>query len=149
MVFPIMIKDLVKYRNKNGTFRRRKAGPWFRTKDRESPLRGSRVSRGDWLGNPANFKGTFCCFGFDVEMHHHVTMTLHSLFQSKMADGADFLNGDDLEAILDILEADKEMEEEFINEDENVSTRNTIITYYFGERERKMTRKPEHLNTNV
>ena len=41
------------------------------------------------------------------------------------------------------------MEEEFINEDENVSTRNTIITYYFGERERKMTRRPEHLNTNV
>ena len=51
-----------------------------------------------------------------------------------MADGADRLNGDDLEAILDILEADKEMEEEFINEDENVSTRNTLITYYFGER---------------
>ena len=89
---------------------------------------GTIVSRGDWLGNPANFKGTFCCFGFDVETYHHVTMTLHSLFQSKMADGAVFLNGDDLEAILDILEADKEMEEEFINEDENVSTRNTIIT---------------------
>ena len=63
-------------------------------------------------------------------MYHHVTMTLHSLFQSKMADGADFLNGDDL----DILEADKEMEEEFINEDQNVITRNSIITYYFGER---------------
>ena len=78
-----------------------------------------------------------------------MTLTLHSLFQSKMADSADFLNGDDLEAILDILEADKEMEEEFINEHENVSTRNTIISYYFGERERKMTRKPEHLNTNV
>ena len=61
-------------------------------------------------------------------------MTLHSLFQSKMADGADPLNGDDLEAILDILEADKKMEEEFANEDENVSTRNTLITYYFGER---------------
>ena len=45
-------------------------------------------------------------------------MTLHSSFQSKMVDGADFLNGHDLEAILDILEADKEMEEEFINEDE-------------------------------
>ena len=44
-------------------------------------------------------------------------MTLHSLFQSKMADSADFLNGDVLEAILEILEADKEMEEEFINED--------------------------------
>ena len=55
-----------------------------------------RVSRGDWLGKPANFKGPFCCFGFDVETYHHVTMTLHSLFQSKMADGADFLNGDDL-----------------------------------------------------
>ena len=79
-------------------------------------------SRGDWLGNPANFIGTFCCFGFDVETYHHVTMTLHSLFQSKMADDADFLNGDDLEAILDILEADKEMEEEFIIEDENVVT---------------------------
>ena len=104
------------------------------------------VSREDWLGNPANFKGTFCCFGFDVETYYHVTMILHSLFQSKMADGADFLNGDDLEAI---LEVDKEMEEEFINEDENVSMRNTIITYYFGERERKITRKPEHLNTNV
>ena len=48
-------------------------------------------------------------------MYHHVTITLHSLFQSKMADGADFLNWDDLEAILDILEADKELEEEFIN----------------------------------
>ena len=48
-----------------------------------------RVSRGDWLGNPANFRGTFCCFVFDVETYHHVTMTLHSLFQSKMADGAD------------------------------------------------------------
>ena len=117
--------------------------------DRKFSGRQSIVRRGDWLGNPANFKGTFCCFGFDVETYHHVTMTLHSLFQSKMADGADFLNGDDLEAILDILEADKEMEEEFINEDENASTRNTIITYYFGERERKMTRKPEHLNTNV
>ena len=35
-----------------------------------------------------------------------MTLTLHSLFQSKMADSADFLNGDDLEAISDILEAD-------------------------------------------
>ena len=45
MVFPIMIKDLVKYRNKNETFRRRKVGPWFRTKDRESSLRGSNSAR--------------------------------------------------------------------------------------------------------
>ena len=41
------------------------------------------------------------------------------------------------------------MEEEFINEVENVSTNNTQITYYFRERERNMTQKPEHLNTNV
>ena len=49
-----------------------------------------------------------------------------------MADGADFFNGDDLETILDILEGDKEMEEEFINEDENISTWNSIITYYMA-----------------
>ena len=46
-----------------------------------------------------------------------------------MADGVDFLDADDLEAILDILEADEEMEEEFTNEVENVSTENTLITY--------------------
>ena len=73
------------------------------------------VSRGDWLGNLANFKGTFFCLGFDFETYHHVTMTLHSLFQSKMADGSDFFNGDDLEAILDILEADKKYEEHYCN----------------------------------
>ena len=78
-----------------------------------------------------------------------MTLTLPSLFQSKMAEGVDFLDGDDLEAILNILEADEEMKEEFINEVEKVSTNNTLITYYFGERECKMTHKPEHLNTNV
>ena len=41
------------------------------------------------------------------------------------------------------------MEEEFVSEVENVSTKNTLITYYFGERELKITRKPEHLNRNV
>ena len=35
-------------------------------------------------------------------------MTLHSLFHAKMADGADFLNGDDLQAILDISETEAE-----------------------------------------
>ena len=71
-----------------------------------------------------------------------MTLTLHRLFQSKMTDRVDFLDGDDLEAILDILEADEEMEGEFINEVENVSTKNTLITYYFGGREWKMTQKP-------
>lgn len=62
----------------------------------QKKMTSTRVSRGDRSGNPANFKGTFCSYGFNVETYHHVTMTLHSLFQSKMADGADFLNGDDL-----------------------------------------------------
>ena len=68
-----------------------------------------------------------------------------------MADGVDFIDGDDLEGILDISEADEEMEEEFINEVENVSTNNTLIANYsyYGEREQKMKQKPEHLNTNV
>ena len=71
---------------------------------------------------PGKLQRVLYCFGFDVETYHHVTLTLHSLFQSKMADCVDFLDGDDLGAILDILEADEEMEEEFINEVENVST---------------------------
>ena len=41
MAFPIMIKDLVKCRNKSETFLRRKIGPWFGTRGRESSLRGS------------------------------------------------------------------------------------------------------------
>ena len=36
-----------------------------------------------------------------------------------MADSVDFLDGDDLEAILDILEVDEGIEEEFVNEVEN------------------------------
>ena len=45
MIFPTMIKDLVKYRNKSERFRRRKVGPWFRTIDRESSVRGSNSAR--------------------------------------------------------------------------------------------------------
>ena len=32
------------------------------------------VSRGDWLGNAANFKRLAYCFDFDVERGSHVTM---------------------------------------------------------------------------
>ena len=60
-------------------------------------------------------------------------LTLHSLLQSNMMDGVDFLEGDDLEPILDILEADEVMEEEFLNEVDNVSRENTLITYCFRE----------------
>ena len=40
------------------------------------------VSRGDWLGNPANFKGAVCCLASEVETYRHVTMTLHKLVPS-------------------------------------------------------------------
>ena len=52
-----------------------------------------------------------------------MTLSLHSLFQSKMADGVDFLRWrrGHLEAILDMLKADEEMEEEFIYEVENIT----------------------------
>ena len=36
MAFPIMIKDLVKNRNKSETFLRRKIGPWFGTRGRDT-----------------------------------------------------------------------------------------------------------------
>ena len=51
------------------------------------------VSRGDWLGNPANFKGAVCCLASEVETYHHVTMTLHKLtaVQNNMADVNDLL----------------------------------------------------------
>ena len=44
-----------------------------------------------------------------------------------MADDCDFLAGDDLDAILDMLEADEGVEEEFNIEVENVSTKNGLI----------------------
>ena len=36
-----------------------------------------RVSRGDWLGNAANFKRPAYCFDFDVERRSHVTSKVH------------------------------------------------------------------------
>ena len=36
------------------------------------------VSRGEWLGNTANFKGDAYCLAFDVETVRHVTLTVHT-----------------------------------------------------------------------
>ena len=36
-----------------------------------------RVSRGDWLGNAANFKRPADCFDFDVERRSHLTSKVH------------------------------------------------------------------------
>ena len=36
------------------------------------------VNRGDWLWKPAHIKGPAFCFAFEVELHHHVTLTVHT-----------------------------------------------------------------------
>ena len=56
-----------------------------------------------------------------------------------MADDCDFLAGDDLDAILDMLEAAEGVEEEFNIEDENVSTKNGLIVPVFNNKRPKMT----------
>ena len=56
-----------------------------------------------------------------------------------MADDCDFLAGDDLDAILDMLEADEGVEEEFNIEVENVSTKNGLIVPVFNNERPKMT----------
>ena len=56
-----------------------------------------------------------------------------------MADDCDFLAGGDLDAILDMLEADEGVEEEFNIEVENVSTKNGLIVPVFNNKRPKMT----------
>ena len=56
-----------------------------------------------------------------------------------MADDRDFLAGDDLDAILEMLEADQGVEEEFNIEVENVSTKNGLIVPVFNNKRPKMT----------
>ena len=58
--------------------------------------------------------------------------------KSKMADDCDFLAGEDLDAILDMLEADEGVEEEFNIEVENVSTKNGLIVPVFNNKRPKM-----------
>ena len=56
-----------------------------------------------------------------------------------MADDCDFLAGDDLDAILDMLEADEGVEEEFNIEVENANTKNGLIVPVFNNKRPKMT----------
>ena len=56
-----------------------------------------------------------------------------------MADDRDFLAGDDLDAILEMLEADQGVEDEFNIEVENVSTKNGLIVPVFNNKRPKMT----------
>ena len=55
-----------------------------------------------------------------------------------MADDCEFLGGDDLDAILDMLEADEGVEEAFNIEVENVSTKNGMIVPVFNNKRPKM-----------
>lgn len=55
-----------------------------------------------------------------------------------MADDCDFLVGDDLDAILDMLEVDEGVEEEFNIEVENVSIKNGLIVFVFNNIRSKM-----------
>ena len=68
---------------------------------------------GDWLWKPANFKGLNKRGCQEVEGTSHVTTKVHT--QNKMADSADeiFEWGDNFETILDILEKDEEIKEQF------------------------------------
>ena len=52
--------------------------------------------------------------------------------KSKIADDCDFLAGDDLDAILDMLEGDEGVEEDFNFEIKNVSTMNDFIVPVFN-----------------
>ena len=84
----------------------------------------NRVSRGDWLGDPANFKEPAYCLDFDVERTGHVTLTVHKHDRiSKMAEVVDnlFVFGVDFEAILDILEDDEALEDQFTTTASDVS----------------------------
>ena len=45
------------------------------------------VSRGEWLGRPANFKGAGYCLAFEVETGYHVTYTVHHCSQYPKQDG--------------------------------------------------------------
>ena len=74
------------------------------------------VSRGEWLARPANFKGPGYCLAFEVETGCHVTYTVvtaASILNKMLEDSDLFLFGDDLDAVLEALEADDIVDESF------------------------------------
>ena len=72
---------------------------------------------GDWLGNPANIKGIGYCFDFEVDTGSHVTMTVQSFKRHSKTIwrriATFFLFGDDLDAVLEALEGDDNVDEYF------------------------------------
>ena len=57
--------------------------------DTQTTIANVIVSRGDWLGKPANFKGLNNSVLFEVELTRHVTLTVHTT--NKMADATNEL----------------------------------------------------------
>jgi len=78
-----------------------------------------------------NFKRPAYCSCFDVEGTDHVTLTVHQTF--KMASVVDdlFVIGDDFEAILDLLEQDDDLEQEFSIAASEVSRLNLLFVIYY------------------
>lgn len=97
------------------------------------------VSRGDWLGKPANFKGPNNRVPAEVELTRHVTLTVHTT--NKMADATNelFVFEDDFETILNMLEEDEAIEKHFSTTAIDVSIFYVNSSAYFGRSDPKCT----------
>lgn len=97
------------------------------------------VSKGDWLGKPANFKGPNNRVPAEVELTRHVTLTVHTT--NKMADATNelFVFGDDFETILNMLEEDEAIEKHFSTTAIDVSIFYVNSSAYFGRSDPKCT----------
>ena len=88
------------------------------------------VSRGDWLGNPANFRGPFYYFalrGWIAPSRDNDPVQN----QNNMADmNKLFFFGDDFDAVLDILETEEELEEQFTEAVDSLSVKEAWQTLY-------------------
>ena len=85
------------------------------------------VSRGEWLGNPANS----IVWHFEVETSGHVTLT--GTVKTNMAEVNDlYLFEDDFGTILEILEDEEELDEQFREAAIEVSVSNfySILKYH-------------------
>ena len=86
------------------------------------------VSRGEWLGRPAKLKRTGYCLAFEGETGCHVCITAASILNKMVEDSDPFLFEDDLDAVLEALEANDIVDESF---NEAVTEVRQIISEFF------------------